>query len=160
MRTRAGHGNTQPAHLSSGDIERNRRVLLEVHGQVDGTLACIVEGAADLGLLLLIQVEARLRVVADPAARKLLLVDVNVARLVGAAALEPEQAMGRVLDDIVLHDEAAQKKRWESGWVHASGVFGSSCHVFFGSTHFGHVFFGSTRVFGSSGPSHFLKHQT
>ena len=116
MRTRAGHGNTQPAHLSSGDIERNRRVLLEVHGQVDGTIACIVEGAADLGLLLLIEIEARLRVVADPAAGELAPVDVHVARAARLARVRallgylPSSGLLKFRKMDVLTEEGADQK--------------------------------------------------
>ena len=76
---------------------RHRRMLLEVRGAEDGSLACRrFEGASQRRLCLLVQVEAQLDVVLDAPAGMNLLVDLLVARGV-LAALERERAVHRVI---------------------------------------------------------------
>ena len=74
-------------------------MLLQVRGQVDRALPCIIEVAAHLALGLLVEVEARLGVVDDLAAGEHPLVDVHVAR---AAHLGPqvEHAVHRVVVEV------------------------------------------------------------
>ena len=80
---------------------RHRRMLLEVRGAEDGSLARRrFEGAMQRRLRLLVQVEAQLDVVLDAPAAVNLLVDLLVARGVHAA-LERERAVQRVIVDIV-----------------------------------------------------------
>ena len=58
----------------------NLRILLEVRGQVDCTLACICKAASEDLLVLLVQVGTVLGEVHDRTVGLLLLVDVLVAR--------------------------------------------------------------------------------
>ena len=80
---------------------RHRRMLLEVRGAEDGSLARRrFEGASQRRLCLLIQVEAQLDVVLDAPAGVYLLVDLLVARGV-LAALERERAVHRVIVSLI-----------------------------------------------------------
>ena len=82
---------------------RHRRMLLEVRGAEDGSLARRRFEGAMQRLRLLVQVEAQLDVVLDAPAAVNLLVDLLVARGVHAA-LERERAVQRVIVHLIHVD--------------------------------------------------------
>ena len=86
---------------------RHRRMLLEVRGAEDGSLARRrFEAASQRRLRLLVQVEAQLDVVLDAPAGVYLLVDLLVARGVHAA-LKRERAVHRVIVNLIHRTMAA-----------------------------------------------------
>ena len=108
---------------------------LEVLGKVDRALAgALVVVSAHLRLLLLIEVEARLGVVALPGTLVLLVdADVDIGGL-GRAALNAERAEVRVVEDLVHR----QRQRHPlllaiAAWWGLRGVFGGSSVPLFSS---------------------------